>query len=229
MDDGHFGTKKFLKKILVTKERGCVSLYCNRNRYIIYPKLNYSQVKCLQILRFDSFICLFKLQLLFWYQASVLHLALPPLAICYTLIGTQAIFRMLFHSRCWIPLQQLQNASQTCHATCLFFPSSHCPSFPYENNLAGVIPSLLAIKICMHVWAGPTFNFFRCPRSWHSQWGVHWEKFTEAPLPCKTLNNLPLALSSTPRQQCDACIVDCFMWKSKIYIFKTNALLIARK
>ncbi len=160
--------KKFLKKTLVTKERECVSLYCNRNRYIIYPKLNYSQVKCLQILRFHCFICLFKLQLLFWCQVTVLHLALPPLAICYTVIGTQAIFRMLSHSWCWISLQQLQNASQTCHATCLFFPSSHHACFPYENNSAGVIPSLLEIKICTRVWAGPTFNFFRCPRSWHS-------------------------------------------------------------
>ncbi len=156
-------------------------------------------------------------------------MALPPLAIFYTVIGTQAIFRMLFHSWCWIWLQKLQNASQTCHATCLFFPSSHHPCFPYENNLAGVIPSLLELKTCMWVWAGPTFNSFRCPRSSHSQWGFHWEKFTEAPQPCKTLNNLPLALLGTPRQQCDACIVDCLMWKSKIYIFKTNPLVIARK
>ncbi len=69
----------------------------------------------------------------------------------------------------WISLQQLRNASQSCHvASCLFFPSSHDLRFPSENNLAGVIPCLLEIKICMWVWAAPTFNFFRCPRSSHS-------------------------------------------------------------
>ncbi len=140
-------TKKFLKKTLVTRERECVSLYCNRNRYIIYPKLNYSQVKCPQILRFDCFTCLFKLQLLFWCQASVLHLALSPLAIYYTVIGTQAIFRMLFHSWCWITLQHLQNASQTCHIpSCLFFPPYYHPCCPYENHLADNIPGLLKLK-----------------------------------------------------------------------------------
>jgi hypothetical protein len=90
-------------------------------------------------------------------------------------------------------------------------------------------PQSSQIKICMRVWAGLTFNFFRCPRSSHSQWGFYWENFTEAPLPCKTLNNLPLSFSGTLRRQCDASIVDSFMWKSKIYIFKTNPFVIARK
>jgi len=51
--------------MLVTKDKESVSFYCNKNGYIIYPKLNYSKLKYLQILRFDCFICLFKLQLLF--------------------------------------------------------------------------------------------------------------------------------------------------------------------
>jgi hypothetical protein len=71
----------------------------------------------------------------------------------------------------------------------------------------------------MWVWPGRTFNFFPCPRSWHYQWRFHSEKFSQAPLPCKTLNNLPLALSHTWRRQCDASVVDSFIWKSKIYIF----------
>jgi len=120
-----------------------------------------------------------QLQLLFWCQASVLHLALPPLAICYTVIGTQAIFKMLSHSWCWISLQQLQNASQTCHATCLFFPSSHHACFPYENNSAGVIPSLLEIKICIVGMGRTDFQFLSLSKEFAfltriSLTEVHW-------------------------------------------------------
>jgi hypothetical protein len=71
--------------MLVTKDKEFVSLYCNKNGYIIYPKLNYSKLKYLQILRFDCFIYLFKLQLLFSCQASILHLALSPLAFSITI------------------------------------------------------------------------------------------------------------------------------------------------
>jgi len=68
---------------------------------------------------------------------------------------------------------------KTCE-THIHVTSSHHPCFPYGNNLAGIVLSLLENKICMWVWAGLTFQF-QLPMRTSLR-----ERFTEAPLPGKT-------------------------------------------